>query len=199
MRWLKILRLRFRSLSQRAAVERELEDELRFHFDLQVEQNRAAGMDPLEAHNAAMRQFGQLNQHKDQCRDARRTRMIESFWEDSCYAVRNLRRDPFLAFAATLTLAACIGANTTVFSVANSILIRPLPYPGSERIDWISERSGPAQQDVGTVPDYFSLREQNRIFEDVAAFYPGVNGSRPTARAALKHIASTSSNSKLRQ
>lgn len=98
--------------------------------------------------------------------------MIENFWEDCRYAIRNLRRDPFLAFAATLTLAASIGASTTVFSVANSILIRPLPYPGSERIDWISERSGPARQDVGAAPDYYMLREQNRIFEDVAAFDP---------------------------
>jgi len=57
-----------------------------------------------------------------------------------------------------------------VFSVANSILIRPLPYPRSNRIDWISERSGPARQDVGAAPDYFALREQNRIFEDVGAF-----------------------------
>ncbi|MBV9771194.1 MAG: ABC transporter permease [Bryobacterales bacterium] len=98
--------------------------------------------------------------------------MIENFWEDSRYALRNLRRDPFLAFAATLTLAASIGANTTVFSVANSILIRPLPYPHSDRIDWISERFGPGQQDIGALPDYFVLREQNRIFEDVAAFGP---------------------------
>src|ERR1700677_1020522 len=98
--------------------------------------------------------------------------MIESFWEDSRYALRNLRRDPFLALAATLTLAVCIGANTAVFSVANSILIRPLPYPDSDRIDWISERSGPAQQDVVAAPDYFALREQNRIFDDVGAFSP---------------------------
>jgi len=98
--------------------------------------------------------------------------MVETLWEDARYAARNLRRDPFLALAATLTLAVCIGANTTVFSVANSILIRPLPYPGSERIDWISERSGPAQQDVIAAPDYFALGEQNRIFEDVAAFSP---------------------------
>jgi len=172
VRWLKILRLRFRSLSQRATLERELEDELRSHFDHQVEQNIAAGMDPVEARQAALRQIGPLSRYKDECRDARRTRMIESLWEDSRYAVRNLRRDPFLAFAATLTLAACIGANTTVFSVANSILIRPLPYPASERLDWISERSGPAQQDIGAAPDYFALREQNRIFEDLAAFGP---------------------------
>jgi len=98
--------------------------------------------------------------------------MIESFGDDLRYALRNLRRDPFLALAATLTLAMCIGANTTVFSVANSILIRPLPYPNSDRIDWISERSGPARQDVGAAPDYFALGEQNKIFEDVAAFDP---------------------------
>jgi len=98
--------------------------------------------------------------------------MVESLWDDVRYAVRNLRRDPFLALAATLTLAVCIGANTAVFSVANSILIRPLPYPASERIDWISERAGPARQDIGVAPDYYMVREQNRIFEDVGAFDP---------------------------
>jgi len=170
MRWLKKLRLRFRSVFQRAALERELDDELRFHFDRQVERNIVAGMNPEKARLAAAREFGQIALHKDECRDARRTSMIENFWEDSRYAVRNLRRDPFLALTATLTLAVCIGANTTVFSVANSILIRPLPYPNSDRIDWISERNGPAQQDIGAAPDYFALRERNRIFTDVAAF-----------------------------
>jgi putative ABC transport system permease protein len=190
MRWVKILRLRFRSLSRRAAVERELEDELRFHFDQQVEQNRAAGMDPVEARYAALRELGDVTRHKDECRDARRTAMIDSFWEDSRYAVRNLSRDPFLALAATLTLAVCIGANTTVFSVANSILVRPLPYPGSDRIDWISERSGPAQQDVGAAPDYFALRQQNLIFEDVAAYEPmtvgGCSNLRKTRPRAVR-------------
>jgi putative ABC transport system permease protein len=172
MRMLKILHLRFRSLSRRAAVEGELEDEIRFHLDRQVEQNIAAGMSPAEAHKTALRQVGNVSQYKDECRDARRTRMIDSFWEDSRYAARNLLRDRFLALAATLTLAICIAANTTVFSIANSILIRPLPYPNSDRIDWISERSGPAQQDIGASPDYFALRDQNRIFEDVGAFSP---------------------------
>jgi predicted permease len=88
------------------------------------------------------------------------------------YAVRSLLRDPLLVLSATLTLAVSIGANTTLFSVANSILVRPLPYPNTERIDWISERSGPAQQDIGTAPDYYRLRDGNRVFEDVAAFNP---------------------------
>jgi putative ABC transport system permease protein len=170
MRWLNILRLRFRSLFRRATLELDLEDELRFHFDRHVEQNIAMGMDAEEARAAALREFGPLALHKDECRDARRTRLVESFWDDTRYAVRNLRRDWFLALTATATLAICIGANTTVFSIANSILIRPLPYPNSDRIDWISERSGPAQQDVGAAPDYFMIREQNRTFAEVGAF-----------------------------
>lgn len=172
MRWIEIVRLRLRSLFDRARVDRELEEELRFHFERQVEQNIAQGMTPEEARSAALRQFGGMTQRKDECRDARRVRMVESFFEDCRYAARNLRRDPFLALTATLTLAVCIGANTTVFSVANSILIRPLPYPHPDRIDWISEGVAPAQWEVGAAPDYFALREQNRIFTDVAAFQP---------------------------
>src|SRR5437588_7262526 len=98
--------------------------------------------------------------------------MIDTFRDDVRHGIRNLRRDPFLALAATLTLAVCIGASTTVFSVANSILIRPLPYPASDRIDWIGERTGSGQLGVVAAPDYFELRKQNRIFEDVAAFSP---------------------------
>jgi predicted permease len=88
------------------------------------------------------------------------------------YFVRRLGRDRLLLLCATLTLAVSIGANTTLFSVANSILVRPLPYPRSELIEWISERSGPAQQDIGTAPDYYRLRDWNRIFEAVAALNP---------------------------
>ena len=98
--------------------------------------------------------------------------MTTGLFHHAAHIVRSLGRDPLLVLSATLTLAVSIGANTTLFSVANSILIRPLPYPGSERIDWISERSGPAQQDIGAAPDYYRLREWNRVFEEVAAFNP---------------------------
>ncbi|HTW67882.1 MAG TPA: ABC transporter permease [Bryobacteraceae bacterium] len=98
--------------------------------------------------------------------------MLESLWEDARFALRNLRRDPFLALTATVTLAVCIGANTTVFSVADSILIRPLPYPKSDRIDWISERYRSGELEIGAAPDYFMLRDQNRIFEDIGTCDP---------------------------
>jgi predicted permease len=91
------------------------------------------------------------------------------FWSHSI-PLRSLRRDPALVLSATLTLAICIGANTTVFSIVNSILVRPLPYPNGERIDWISERTGPHHDDVGAAPDYYRIRQGNRVFEEVAAF-----------------------------
>ena len=94
--------------------------------------------------------------------------MIESLR----HAVRGLRRDPILWLTATLTLALCIGANTTVFSLVNSILLRPLPFPDSGRIYWVSERMGKSQAEVGLGADYYSLREAHRLFADVGAFDP---------------------------
>ena len=85
-------------------------------------------------------------------------------------ALRVVRRDPILWFTATLTLALCIGANTTVFSLVNSILLRPLPFPGSDRIYWVSERTDKSQAEVGLGADYYSLREARRVFAEVGAF-----------------------------
>ena len=87
-------------------------------------------------------------------------------------ALRVVRRDPILWFTATLTLALCIGANTTVFSLVNSILLRPLPFPAADRIYWVSERMGKSQAEVGIAADYYSLREAHRVFSEVGAFDP---------------------------
>ncbi|MGD0774661.1 MAG: ABC transporter permease [Candidatus Solibacter sp.] len=85
-------------------------------------------------------------------------------------AQRALRRDPILWLTATLTLALCIGANTTVFSLVDSILLRPLPFPNADRIYWVSERMGKSQAEIGIGADYYSLREAHRVFAEVGAF-----------------------------
>src|SRR5664279_6017902 len=87
-------------------------------------------------------------------------------------AVRAVRRDPILWFTATFTLALCIGANTTVFSLVNSILLRALPFPDSGRIYWLAERMGKSQTEVGLGADYYSLREARHVFAEVGAFDP---------------------------
>jgi hypothetical protein len=88
------------------------------------------------------------------------------------HAARGPRRDPVLWLAATLTLALCIGANTTVFSLVNSILLRPLPFPDSDRIYWVFERMGKSQAEISLGADYYSLRQAHRLFAEVGAFDP---------------------------
>jgi hypothetical protein len=95
---------------------------------------------------------------------------LEEFGQDIRYAARGLQRDLLLTLAATLTLTVCIAVNTTVFSIVKSVLLRPLPYPDSNRIYWLSERAGRDQMEIGLGPDYYSLRQENKVLEDVAAY-----------------------------
>ena len=86
------------------------------------------------------------------------------------HADRGLRRDPVLWLTATLTLALSIGANTTVFSLVNSILLRPLPFPDAGRIYWVNERMGKNQAEIALGADYYSLREAHQVFAEAGAF-----------------------------
>ena len=95
--------------------------------------------------------------------------MLDNLLQDARHAIRSLIRDPILALTATAMLAVCIGANTTVFSIVNTVLLRPLPYPGSERILWISDISGKRRLDTAAGPDYYVMRRENRVFEEVEA------------------------------
>lgn len=164
-----MLRLRFRSFFRRSKLDRELEDELRFHFEKQVEANRAGGMSDAESREAALRQFGDLAQRTEECRDVRGMNWPGEIAQDARYAIRGMRRDPMLALVAALSLAICIGANTTIFSIVDKVLLRPLPYPQSQRLYWVGEILARGEE-VGTGADYYSLRAENRIFDDVAAF-----------------------------
>jgi predicted permease len=151
-------------------MERDLDDELQFHLEKQIEVNLAAGMPPAVARLAALKEFGNPRLQQEECRDAWGLRMIDNLFDDLRYALRGLRRDPVLAAAATATLALCIGANTVVFSLVNSILLRPLPYPGADRIVWLSEHIGRDNMEVTPAADYYSTAEQGRLFEAVAAY-----------------------------
>jgi putative ABC transport system permease protein len=164
------LLLRFKAIFLRRRVEAELEEELQTHLELQIRKHVAAGMGVREAWTKAHRDFGGLELAKENCRDARRVNVIDNFLQDFRYAVRGLRRDSVLTLVALSTLAVCIGANTTVFSIVDSVMVRPLPYPSPERLYWISERMGRNRAEAAIGADYYSLREQNRVFEDVAAY-----------------------------
>jgi predicted permease len=172
MRWLNTLSLRFRSLFHRTAVDHDLDDELRFHLDRQIAANIAAGMPATEARNAALREFDGIDQVREECRDVRKVNWLQDFVQDVRYGVRILRKSPGFTIVAVLTLALGIGANTAIFSILESQLWRPLPFPDSERLvdTHAVLRENPKQWDVLSVRGFRAWREQSHSFVNLTGY-----------------------------
>ena len=130
----KQIDVRLRSLFRRDAVNHELDDELRLHIDRQIEQNIAAGMPPDEARYAALREFGCVDQIREECNDMRNVNWLQDFVQDVRYGVRVLAKSPGFAAIAVLTLALGIGANTAIFSLMDSALLRMLPVSDPQNL-----------------------------------------------------------------
>jgi putative ABC transport system permease protein len=122
------VRFRFRALFRRAEVERELDDELRFHLERETARNQRYGLDAAEASRRARLQFGGIDNVKEEARDARGVRALETILRDLRYAFRGLRSRPGFSFAAIATLALGIGANAAMFGVVDRLMFRPLAY-----------------------------------------------------------------------
>jgi predicted permease len=169
MRALRKLRLRVRSLVRRGQLDAELEEELQYHLEQQIDLNRRAGMAPDEARRAALRAFGGLQQRIEECRDARGLRLVESTAQDVRYALRSLRRTPGFTAAAVVSLALGIGANATIFSFVNAVLLRPLPYPDSGRLVVLREQLLRSDTTVNVHPlNFLEWRARARSFEALA-------------------------------
>jgi predicted permease len=158
--------------ARRDQFDRELEEEMRFHLEMKAQENAESGMEPLEACYAARRQFGNQTLLREVSRDMWAVRSIETLFQDLRYGVRTLLKNPGFTLIAVFTLALGVGANTAIFSVVNSVLLRPLPYPNAERLMTIWEvhraRNGP-EREWTSPPGFEDWRDQAKSFDHVVA------------------------------
>jgi predicted permease len=167
------LRYRGHALIHHKQVEDELDEELRFHFDKQVEKLRRSGMSEEEAKRQARLAFGGHEQVKEDCREARGTSFIELTLDDAKYAFRQLISNPTFALVMIFTLALSIGANSAIFSVINGVLLKRLPYAQPERLVRIFLSSNEYPKFPLNPWDFLDFRARNRSFESMAAFTRG--------------------------
>src|SRR5262249_15359455 len=161
---------------------RDLDDELRFHLESRYDEYVRDGMDPVEARAEVARRFGNVAAVRNQCShieaDWQRKRSMIDFFDlvgaDLRLAVRQLRRNASLRLAAFIGLALGIGANTSIFTVVDAVLSRPLPFPESDRLVLVGEglpKFGGGNFGLISTPEYADYRQlDGRVFESSAIF-----------------------------
>jgi predicted permease len=171
MRWKQELSFIIRRLIHRRRADRELDEEIRAHLEMEIEQNIANGMSHEEARRAAMRTFGSVALAKEDSRAMWGLRSLEILWQDMRFGARVLIKQPGFTLIIALTLALGIGANTAMFSLVDSVFLRPLPgIAEAERIVQIvrTRVNGRGYETVNDA-DYRDYHDQNSTFTAIAA------------------------------
>lgn len=172
MRRLRALLLRWTRLFTRERRDHEFSDELESHLALHIEDNLRSGMTAEEARRQALIKLGGIEQTRERYREQSGLPLLETLLQDLRFGARMLRKNPGFAAIAVVTLALGIGANTAVFSVVDTVLLRPLPYRDPQQLVLVTE-SMPLQQgtEMGTAAaEYLDYRDRNRSFSQVAGY-----------------------------
>src|SRR5580700_10019881 len=156
-------------LFRRERLERDLDKELQYDFELRIADLVAQGATPQEAARRARIEFGGADEIKEACRDARGARWLEDFIRDSRYGLRTLRRSPVFTGVAILSLALGIGANTAIFSLMDRVMFRMMPVRQPERLVQITRFHPPYGPVVMSYPLFQSLGKGLGSFEGLLA------------------------------
>jgi predicted permease len=169
--WLSGVRRRLRALTRKGVLEREMEDEMRLHIELEAQDlARIHGLPADEARRRAHVAFGGVERFKEEARDIRGARWLEDFAADLRFGFRGLRRAPGFAMAAALTLALGIGVTTALFSVVEAVLLQPLPFgdPARTVVIWSSWKDFP--KTWVSYDEYEIYRDEPHLFGVIALF-----------------------------
>ncbi len=164
---------RLSTLWRGAELDRQMNAEVRFHLDMETEKHIKAGMTPEQARHRALRDFGPMEKHKEETREARGVSWVEMLIADLRYGARSLMKRPGYAALAVLTLGLGIGANTAIFSVINGVLLKPLPYEHGDRLVLVRQSASLAgQRTLGVaIAEYFDYRAQANVFDGLVEYH----------------------------
>ncbi len=183
MSWWSDVAERVRALLFRRQRDAWMSEEMSFHLEMETQENLKRGMSPNDARRAAQHAFGSVDRFAEEVRDARGVRPLEDFAHDVKYALRTLRRNPGFTVSAIFVLGLGIGANTSIFSAVNAVVLRALPVHEPDRLYAVTEENpekGWVHQ-VAAPANYLDWKERVGAFEDVAAYTlrsrTGVGGS----------------------
>ena len=167
------LRIRLRAIVRRDTVERELDEELRYHLEGEIERHVERGMPRADAVRRARLEFGGVEQTKESCRDARGVGVVDSLLQDLRYGGRTMRRSPVFSITAILTIALSTAALATVFTLGYGLFFRPLPVDRPDELVTVSATRGGSRTDgVVSYPDYVTFRDRATTVSSLAAIYP---------------------------
>jgi predicted permease len=155
---------------KRAELDHDLDDELETHLDLLVEENMRRGLSSEEARREARLRLGNVTSLREQHRETRGLPFIDTLLQDLRYTFRILRRDTGFAFFAILIVGLGIGASAIVFSVLNTLLLRPLPFKDADSLVWIANRRAMPEQTT-QVSYLLNAREQSTSFAEIGAYF----------------------------
>ncbi len=160
-------------------MDRELDAEIESHLELAIEENVRRGMAPDEARRQAMLRFGAVASAHEEHRDARLLPIVDTLLQDLRFAARTCRRNRAFTVVAVLILAIGIGANIAVFSVVDTIMLRPLPFPDSEQLAWLAvgDGEGGLSNVTYTVSAYEEFQRHNTSFQQVTCYNPFLGNS----------------------